>query len=94
MTELIIKGTERKIEKLYMELRIKAKRNNLEMSISDNKAQEVTPLAPTSTAVKETAKEVADKIEKCTSITELESFKDDPRQIVKNAYNKKLKELE
>jgi len=41
-----------------------------------------------------TAKEVSTLIVACETVDELEQFKDDKRQVVKTAYNKKLKELE
>jgi len=41
-----------------------------------------------------TAKEVAKLIVKCETLESLEVYKEDKRQVVKAAYNKKLKELE
>lgn len=40
-----------------------------------------------------TAKDVADEINNLTTLEELDIYSDDKRQIVKTAYNKKLKEL-
>ena len=41
----------------------------------------------------QTAKEVAELIAECTTIEGLNSYKGDSRQVVKAAFNKKLKEL-
>ena len=84
--EITIKGDKRRVEKLLKVNSLFMKRNKLalvenEKVISDNEP-------------KLTANQVAELITECKSIDELFVYESDTRQIVKAAFNKKLKELE
>lgn len=82
--EVILKGKDHKIQKLLHSNSLFMKRNGIEVVLSGEKEGAKDSL---------TAKEVVELISNCTSINDLKEFESDNRQVVSNAYKKKLKEL-
>lgn len=82
---LVIKGEDKKLKALAKELSIKIKRNKLTSEFISEPDQNMED--------KLTAKEIKELIENAETIEDLKEFESDSRQIVKSAYNKKLKEL-
>lgn len=82
--ELKIEGSEKDINKFLKMNSLFMKRNSIKV-VSEEKEKE---------EIKLTANQVAELISKVEDLEGLKEFESDTRQVVKSAYNKKLKELE
>jgi len=91
MASLTIKGDIDQLTIIAKSQKARAKKHKLEVSLDeDKKGGAVNP-----PLVKDpTAKDIANLIALCDTMHDLEQYKGDSRQVVKAAYNKKLKELE
>lgn len=82
--EFKIEGSERDVKKFLKMNALFMKRNSLKVVSEENKEEEL----------KLNANQVAELISKVGDLEGLKEFESDARQVVKLAYNKKLKELE
>lgn len=88
MEKLIIEGDIKQLEIIAKSESGRARKYGLKISLIKDKVQEVKK------PLELTAKQVAELIAKCETIEDLKKYESDNRQIVKAAYNKKLRELE
>ncbi len=83
--EIKLKGSKKALNKLLKSNSTWMKRKGIE--VAEGKSVELQK-------PKLTANEVAELIGNCKTIDELKQYESDTRQVVENAYKKKLKELE
>ncbi len=89
---MIILENYRKTESLLRKLGGLAKGFGFTITVSDEDPEKDEVISKVEDP-KKTAEEVAEIIKQCTSLDELEQYKDDKRQIVSRLYKAKLKEL-
>jgi len=88
MAKLTIIGDYKQLSIIVKQNRLRTKRHGFKISLNKDKTQEIEK------SPELTAKEVAELIVKCETVEDLKKYEADTRQVVKAAYNKKLKELE
>jgi len=81
--ELIIKGSDKRIKRLAKELKVRVKRDKLELSLIDKKVENSKPLC----------KDVIELIENVETLEALKEFEADDRATVKKAFDLKKEEL-
>jgi len=92
MGELKITGDDRQLKAIAKTISGRVSKYGLKV-VLDEKREGVSSPNPTGENKPPTAEEVAEIIKQCTSLDEMEQYKDDNRQIVSRVYKAKLKEI-